>query len=699
MTQTRPVSVPTPAGTRAPRATGASAAAARRQTSQMTETRARAGSPRAPTGCAAAVITATAMATTMARPPIATSTRPRGPSHARDRDEDIAHGPSGAGRYTTRQNVAHPQHLPRNLNGIHMKGVPDEAGPPQSGRKPAFFPCDLGRRADPNLGARSRVAKRAQTRHLGPKHDTTGACRSGLHCAEDAMKSPRRDRGGWHHAITVVALLGAITLVLVVFAPLDGVSDHIAAGQAVGAPGMDSSNGRRNSDLDTRLVLQLGMLFALLYVGFVCLWLSRTRGGAAVGEAMDRLRSRWSVALSNTRARLLGRPVRAAGNSPSMCSIAWKPGHHRSRFQAVISSPGDRRPRVVAESSGLRWPPKDARNPPTRELEAALASLVAKIVAAGWEPVQSEGSWTERRFVWRATNLVALDVGDAVAMPASAASRRAGSRSPWPPSPSLAAAFGGLLLARAVDAGRSAAGVPVPTPQALAHDGLRVQLPGGWASAEAATVPGFSRPLGVGSPREQLSAVDRTAARDVADVAAGRARARRGGGRRPAGARTPGAGAAWLALSLPARRRLGEDRLRRPDDRRRRHRGVPEPGPQRSSAGMPGAGQRDHGARVRGRSRRARAPRSSAGYATAVSDLEAARATGVKHVVRRHAPTGPSPRRRGARPCARRRIRDTRPARESRRRRVRADRGRPLRDGDGVRDAGRGRARRRRPAL
>jgi hypothetical protein len=321
------------------------------------------------------------------------------------------------------------------------------------------------------------------------------------------MRPPRRDRGEWHHAITVVALLSAITLVLVVFAPLDGVSDHIAAGQAVGAPDVDGSSGGHTSDLDTRLVLQLGMLFALLYVGFVCLWLSRTRGGAAVGDAVERLRSRWSVAVSNTRARLLGRPVRAAGNSPSVCSIAWKPGHHRSRFQAVISSPGGRRPRVVAESNGLRWPPKDARNPPTRELEAALASLVAKIVAAGWEPVQSEGSWTERRFVWRATNLVALDVGDTVAVPAE---RRAPSRRlplAMAAVPVVVAAFSGLLLAKAVDAGNSAAVRPGPAPRVLAHEGLRVQLPAGWAPARAAAVPGFSRPLGLGNPREQLSAV------------------------------------------------------------------------------------------------------------------------------------------------------------------------------------------------
>jgi hypothetical protein len=302
-----------------------------------------------------------------------------------------------------------------------------------------------------------------------------------------------------------------MTLVLVVVARFDSVFDRVAVAQAVGQPGMDGSAGRHDNDVDTRLVLQLGMLLALLYVAFVCVWLSRTRGGAALGDVMDRLRSRGSVALTTLRARLLGRPVRASGDAPSVCSIAWKSGHHRSRFQAVISNPGDGRPRVVAESDGLVWPPKDARNPPTRELEAALASLVAKIVAAGWEPVQSDGSWTERRFVWRATNLVSLAPGEVVTKPA--ARRSAPRQLPLVGAAVLvfASALGGLVLANALDSGSDApAGRPSPAPQALIHGGLRVQLPDGWAAAraaQAAPVPGFTRPLRMSDPRKQLSAV------------------------------------------------------------------------------------------------------------------------------------------------------------------------------------------------
>jgi hypothetical protein len=89
-----------------------------------------------------------------------------------------------------------------------------------------------------------------------------------------------------------------MALVLVVVARFDGVFDRVAVAQAVGQPGMDSAAGRHDNDVDTRLVLQLGMLLALLYVAFVCVWLSRTRGGAALGDVLDRLRSRASVALA-----------------------------------------------------------------------------------------------------------------------------------------------------------------------------------------------------------------------------------------------------------------------------------------------------------------------------------------------------------------------------------------------------------------
>ena len=102
-------------------------------------TRARAGSPPAPTGCAAAVITATAMATTVARPPIATSDAAARTEPRARRDEAIAHGPSGTGRYATRQNVAHPQHLPSQPEWDPIEGGTRRCWPPTIGPGACLF--------------------------------------------------------------------------------------------------------------------------------------------------------------------------------------------------------------------------------------------------------------------------------------------------------------------------------------------------------------------------------------------------------------------------------------------------------------------------------------------------------------------------------------------------------------------------------
>jgi len=176
--------------------------------------------------------------------------------------------------------------------------------------------------------------------------------------------------------VAVIAVAAAVLLTV----PLDGGADRLAAAQSVAAPGPEGTGGER-SDVDTRLVLQLGMVLALLYVAFVCVWLSRTRSARSVERALHRVGALWSAVLA--RAGFVSAPPAGARDSASTCAIAWKPGHLRSRFQAVIFTPGDRRRRVVAESAGLRWPPKDARNPPTRELEAALAALGAKVVPRG----------------------------------------------------------------------------------------------------------------------------------------------------------------------------------------------------------------------------------------------------------------------------------------------------------------------------
>jgi hypothetical protein len=70
------------------------------------------------------------------------------------------------------------------------------------------------------------------------------------------------------------------------------------------------------------------------------------------------------------------------------------------RFQAVLAPQDGPMPQLVADFKGLRWP-KGMRRPSTGELEAALGALAASIAATGWEPIQSHGPWSERRFVWR----------------------------------------------------------------------------------------------------------------------------------------------------------------------------------------------------------------------------------------------------------------------------------------------------------
>jgi hypothetical protein len=229
-----------------------------------------------------------------------------------------------------------------------------------------------------------------------------------------ASRTPRGGRDGSQRGCIGLALLVGVLLSLA--APVPSMADQssspqelwrayplrpdAAAGESRGiAAGKvsrpmeiaagDAEDVTPDTAEDTRLLLQIGMLLAVLYVAFLCLWLSWMRRQHDVGWALRRVRS--------YRAAI---PA-AAADTPWTCEIAWKTGHMRSRFQAVIVTPDDRKRRIVAESNGLRWPPKDVRNPPTRELEAALETLIASIEATGWEPVQSPGSWSERRFVWR----------------------------------------------------------------------------------------------------------------------------------------------------------------------------------------------------------------------------------------------------------------------------------------------------------
>ena len=337
----------------------------------------------------------------------------------------------------------------------------------------------------------------------------------------------------------------------VVLAPLDGVSDHIAAGQAVGAPDMDSSTGRRQQRPGHP---------------------PRPAARHAVRAALRRVRVRVAVADAR-RAERRARPCAGCGragrwllsNTGRACSAARRAARDsrrrparsrgsrvasRSRFQAVISTPaiaGRASSRSPTASAGRRRTPATR---PTRELEAALAVARRqdrrRRVGAG----ASDGSWTERRFVWRATNLVALDVGDARERAGGAPRAAAPAPGPpWPPSsPSWPRSAGFVLARRSTPSGERSRGRPAAdAPSRLAHDGLRVQLPGGWASADAATVPGFSRPLGLGN-QASGSRGGRAASRDIADAAPGRARAAEAaaGARRPCGL-APGSVAGAIA--------------------------------------------------------------------------------------------------------------------------------------------------------
>jgi hypothetical protein len=171
--------------------------------------------------------------------------------------------------------------------------------------------------------------------------------------------------------------------------------------------------GSSDRAVDGRLMLQLGMLVAAIYAAFLCVWFSATRGSLGLGDARDvrgglrRLRA-WTPALPTARGKsehavapLLGGSSPADPRAVWTCAISWSPGRVRSRFRAMIAPPHGRRQWVVAQSKRLRWPPRRGDTSATAELVSALESLDATLVAAGWEPVESAGSWSARRFVWR----------------------------------------------------------------------------------------------------------------------------------------------------------------------------------------------------------------------------------------------------------------------------------------------------------
>ena len=71
----------------------------------------------------------------------------------------------------------------------------------------------------------------------------------------------------------------------------------------------------------------------------------------------------------------------------------------------------------------------------------------------------------------------------------------------------LAAAIGGLLVGGSLGGGGGASAPRSVTPaQSIVHDGVRLQVPTGWARGDATAVPGFSRPLALRNSDEGLRA-------------------------------------------------------------------------------------------------------------------------------------------------------------------------------------------------
>jgi hypothetical protein len=192
-------------------------------------------------------------------------------------------------------------------------------------------------------------------RHWGPKQDVAWRAGPSYIAQEVASRTPRGGRDGLRPGLKRLALLVGMSLSLAVAMPsmadeppssteswrasrlrpnaLHGVSDGIAAGNASWATGMGAAGAEGtgpDTAADTRLMLQLGMLLALLYVAFLCLWLSTRRRRQGLGDARHRVRAS-CAALANSaviRARSVTQrapstPSRA--NSPWTCEIAWKP--------------------------------------------------------------------------------------------------------------------------------------------------------------------------------------------------------------------------------------------------------------------------------------------------------------------------------------------------------------------------------------
>ena len=129
-------------------------------------------------------------------------------------------------------------------------------------------------------------------------------------------------------------------------APGDGARDDMAMGYLG-----DEADGAR----DTRLMLQLGMLFAAIYVAILCVWFSATRGVLSVGAGLD-----------------------AAGPRPGATLVARRSGRRLDVRDPVAAGSG-----ALALPRG-RGAARSPRVPGRRQVpEPALAAAARRLPAHG----------------------------------------------------------------------------------------------------------------------------------------------------------------------------------------------------------------------------------------------------------------------------------------------------------------------------
>lgn len=99
------------------------------------------------------------------------------------------------------------------------------------------------------------------------------------------------------------------------------------------------------------------------------------------------------------------RPVRRgwpAGTSELVrCQIDWVSGYRRSRFEAFVLRPGEKRGRSIGGTEEFTWMLNAPPNPRDRAHLDAARELRATLLADGWEEVGEGAAWYSRRFVWR----------------------------------------------------------------------------------------------------------------------------------------------------------------------------------------------------------------------------------------------------------------------------------------------------------